>query len=366
MDNSTTESIVKLYDNANTAVLWLDTAKNVIWKNKIASSKLFDYAETSLFRKSIFSSDTEQNLEKFGSVYLKPGAEFADPFGIMLIRIDDGTLMYFDNSTIGSALGTRFPIGGFDSFSGLVRGSIDKVTLSAASVESAINTDDPEIEQLFSNIRMSSYKILRGLNNASLISKYVSGTLALNKRNCDIGELVGALCLSIQSILKTRIDIKINVKESPVIASVDIKLCERAMLNIIANAIMYSRDENHLSITVGENKNNIRVVVKDWGAGIKEENVSMVTKPYFSVEPADDGGEKPGLGLGLSVASVFCETHGGTLIINSRFGEGTTVAMSFENLENEAPVLKASVSSYVTDKFSPVYIELCELCEIPR
>lgn len=272
----------------------------------------------------------------------------------------------FDDSQTGLLLGRRFSVGGFDSFTNLVRISLDRLTLSAASAEYAANTDDPELESLFENIRLNAYQILRALYSADLLSKYTTGKLLVNRRSCDVGELVRALCISAQSVLKRRMEIEVTVKGGPVVANVDVQLCERALLNLLTNAIRYTRDGNRIAVTVSENNGLVHILVKDSGAGIREENAALAAKPYFSCEPADDGGPAPGLGLGLTVASVFCETHGGALVLNSRFGEGTTVALSFQSGSDDAPSFHASVSQYVTDRFSPLYVELCELCDLPR
>ncbi|MDO4567184.1 MAG: hypothetical protein Q4B42_07625, partial [Oscillospiraceae bacterium] len=69
------------------------------------------------------------------------------------------------------------------------------------------------------------------------------------------------------------------------------------------------------------------------------------------------------------IASLFCTSHGGSLAISSEFGEGTTVALSIacggETASGEE-ILKAKLPNYLTDRFSGLYIELCELCEIPH
>ena len=366
MDKSRMDNVIALYQDAGSPVVLFDDAGALLWKNRAASDQSFDYVGSDLFAKAVFTQQTKASLARTGSAYVRPGAAFANMSGIMLSCLAGGVLAVFDRSEMGSPLHQRFSTDGFDSFSNLVRTSLDRLTLSATSAEYAADTDDPDVEQLFANIRLNAYQILRGLNNASLLSKYASGTLTLNRRNCDIGELTRALCLSVQSVLKRHMEIEVKVKGAPVVANVDLKLCERALLNLLANAIRYTRDGNRIVVTVSENAGLVHLVVHDSGAGIREENTALVTKPYFSCEPADDGGPAPGLGLGLSVASVFCETHGGALVLNSRFGEGTTVALSFRADLSDEPCFRATVSSYVTDRFSPLYIELCDLCEIPK
>ncbi len=365
MNQSISDSVALLYDGADCAAVLFDEERKPVWKNKAAQQPAFDFVNTGLFVKCVFTPENEESLARAGTVYLRPGAEFAEPSGLMLSRVEGGCLLLFD-AVNASAKSRRFSASGIELFTGLVRGSLDKLNLSAAAVEQAFDTDDPEMEQMFSNIRSSSYQILRGMSNVTLYAGYLSGTLALSRRNCDVGELARAICLSAQSVLKQHIDIAVTVKDAPVIACVDIKLCERALMNILLNAILYTRENNRIAVCVSSQGGKAQIVVRDQGAGIRDENVALAARPFFSTEPAADGGQAPGLGLGLTIASLFCETHGGALVLNSRYGEGTTVALSFDTaLENSAG-FRASVSNYVTDRFSSLYIELCGVCEIPR
>jgi len=76
---------------------------------------------------------------------------------------------------------------------------------------------------------------------------------------------------------------------------------------------------------------------------------------------------RPGLGLGLTVATIFCRTHGGYLMVNSAFGEGTGITMTFPAGDSgDALPLRESAAQYLTDPHSCVYVELCDIAALPR
>ena len=60
----------------------------------------------------------------------------------------------------------------------------------------------------------------------------------------------------------------------------------------------------------------------DWGTGIKQELMEQITHPFFSTKPTGKG-----TGLGLSISRKIIEDHGGSLTIESTFGEFTRVTV---------------------------------------
>lgn len=368
MDKHLIDGVGALYGALPSAAILFDSGGSILWKNKAASTRLFEFIDTPAFKKCIFTPETAQELQAFGSCYIRPGAEYGELTGVMLTSVGEGTLAVFDNSLqVRARAHSEVWFGGVDSFSGYVRGNVDRITMAAAAAESEMDSDDPAVEQLFGTVRLGSYRILRAMNNTALMGRYLSGTLTLNKTACNINELVSSLCASAAGVCRTHTRIDVRLPQEILLANVDVKLCERALLNLLSNSLRYTRENNEVEVTLSKKNGKVHLTVRDEGAGIRDENVPLVAKPYFSCEPADDGGPRPGLGLGLAVASVFCETHGGMMVINSRFGEGTAVTLTFEaGARNGGSCFRANMADYVTDKFSAVYVEFCDLCEIPK
>ena len=66
----------------------------------------------------------------------------------------------------------------------------------------------------------------------------------------------------------------------------------------------------------------------DNGIGIKARYVDRIVEPFFQVD-GTLARRHEGTGLGLTLCKMFVELHGGSLIIASEFGEGTTVTARF-------------------------------------
>ncbi len=106
-------------------------------------------------------------------------------------------------------------------------------------------------------------------------------------------------------------------------------LIRRMLINLIENAIKYSKEEDG-PVTVDINSGNNSVIIKitDHGIGIDAKHLPFVFDPFYRVDPSRDR-DSGGYGLGLYLCKKIMEQHGGTISIESIPGKGTTVLCSF-------------------------------------
>jgi len=97
-----------------------------------------------------------------------------------------------------------------------------------------------------------------------------------------------------------------------------------AIGNLVDNAIRYSPDSRHLTLSARAVPSGVRLEVRDAGRGIPDDEIGLVTRKFFRGQASGSGGT----GLGLSIAQRIINDHSGTLSIQSRPGEGTTVAVT--------------------------------------
>lgn len=99
--------------------------------------------------------------------------------------------------------------------------------------------------------------------------------------------------------------------------------------NLIDNAIKYSPDRKSLEIEARADGDRVRVTITDTGAGIPPEEASKVFEKFYRGRHAREFGS----GLGLAIVRRIVQQHGGALELESRIGEGTTVAVVLPGLE---------------------------------
>jgi two-component system, OmpR family, heavy metal sensor histidine kinase CusS len=106
----------------------------------------------------------------------------------------------------------------------------------------------------------------------------------------------------------------------------DPDLFERAVGNLLDNALRFAPE--HGSIRIGLSKHNadFEVAVSDNGCGIAAEHLPRVFDRFYRAESSRGS---DGAGLGLALVKSIVDLHGGSALIESNIGRGTTVKMIF-------------------------------------
>lgn len=109
----------------------------------------------------------------------------------------------------------------------------------------------------------------------------------------------------------------------------------QALLNLVENAIDSLPEKGLVTLTAkfqyqsmrlsaGDNRGEIKVVIKDNGKGISEDKLSRIFEPFYSTK---DFGK--GTGLGLAIVKRIVDEHGGSIAVASKVGTGTTFTLLF-------------------------------------
>jgi len=111
---------------------------------------------------------------------------------------------------------------------------------------------------------------------------------------------------------------------------------EQVLINMVSNAIKYTRDGGNIAMIAGRKDELIWVSVRDNGIGIPKEDVYKVFDRFYRVDKARSR-ESGGTGLGLSIAKEIVTRHNGTIELTSRQGKGTVITMTLplEGPKNE-------------------------------
>jgi two-component system sensor histidine kinase SenX3 len=99
-----------------------------------------------------------------------------------------------------------------------------------------------------------------------------------------------------------------------------------AVHNLVENAINYSAEGTHVSVSTRVEDNIVEILVKDQGIGIVEENLDRIFERFYRVDPARSRATG-GTGLGLSIVKHVCKNHGGEVKVWSSLGVGSTFAI---------------------------------------
>ena len=119
------------------------------------------------------------------------------------------------------------------------------------------------------------------------------------------------------------IDVQAELPERHARVEADIRLVERALSNLIDNAINYTPEGGAVCVRLDNEQDEVCVEVADTGPGIPEDDLPHIFERFYRVDKSRDR-DKGGAGLGLAIAKTILELHGRSLEVESTVGEGTT------------------------------------------
>jgi signal transduction histidine kinase/CheY-like chemotaxis protein len=140
--------------------------------------------------------------------------------------------------------------------------------------------------------------------------------------------------------------------ENPVIAG-DEKLIRRVLVNIVANAVKYSKDAGKITISLSCHDDVHTVSVADNGRGIDAIDLPHIFERYYQTQRMDIPFEG-GTGIGLSIAREIMDIHKGNIRVESEPGKGSTFHLDF-------PVMNGDPANETDMNSVPVLIHGAEI-----
>ncbi|MCA9483902.1 MAG: HAMP domain-containing histidine kinase [Nitrospina sp.] len=119
--------------------------------------------------------------------------------------------------------------------------------------------------------------------------------------------------------------ITLNVPDQPVLLQGDPGQLQRALANLLDNALLYA-GRGTLAVSVQMLNEEVRIEVLDEGPGVPKQLQSRIFERFFREDPSRS---EPGSGLGLSLVSAIARAHGGQVHLESEPGAGCRFSLIF-------------------------------------
>lgn len=225
----------------------------------------------------------------------------------------------------------------------------------------AENTD-PKVRTYISMMYHGQNKLLRIANNLSDFQNLSNGEAGFFPVNLDVNELCRELVGSVRPLLDTNLPpITLSVPSEPLYADVDRVRVEQMLLNLLSNALKYTPPDGEIKLSVSKLGNYVSLSVSDSGPGIPKDKLANVFSNYE--EYSDPTDIKAGIGFGLPLVIRLAELHGGTALIDSREGGGTTVRITLpiENNPDGTSVLQGAYPA--TEGYRLILSELADILD---
>ena len=204
-----------------------------------------------------------------------------------------------------------------------LRGPLASALASVSSLRNeSVDWSEDHRRGLLETAENSLERLNRLIENLLDMSRLQAGAIAVHYDRVSVEDLLPQVLSSIP-VLSSDLTIS-NTPELPEVRT-DAGLLERALANLISNAMTHGSSERKPSITLSRHGQSVQVRVIDYGRGI---DLSDETKIFTPFRRLGDVNNKEGVGLGMALSKGLVEAVGGTLTLEETPGGGLTAVVS--------------------------------------
>tara|TARA_B100001971_G_scaffold214585_1_gene252903 strand:- start:109798 stop:111675 length:1878 start_codon:yes stop_codon:yes gene_type:complete len=191
-------------------------------------------------------------------------------------------------------------------------------------------SNEPKQVELLDNIIHSTRELNNFITSILDLTKVESRNITLRLESKDINNLIESAVDKLKFEANAQ-QMKIETELSPLYPiKMDMVLINRAIANIIGNAIKYAGQGSEVNVKSWDDETWVYVEISDNGKGIKPEDLEHIFEKFYRVKN-DESHKIKGSGLGLYLVKYFIELHHGKISVSSELGKGTTFMIQLKN-----------------------------------
>jgi two-component system sensor histidine kinase KdpD len=208
-----------------------------------------------------------------------------------------------------------------------------RVPLAAAKAavdglrSSDVQFSNEERRELVDTAGESLNRLGRLVENLLDVNRVQAGALAISLRLVSLAE---ATRRSLDDLGTAGQDVRIQVPDDLPEVYADAALLERALVNLLSNALRHGRADQPPMITAGEHRGRVEVRVVDHGPGVRPADWERIFLPFQRLGERDPA---TGVGLGLALSRDLVEAMDGTITPGATPGGGLTMTLSLPAAE---------------------------------
>ncbi len=215
---------------------------------------------------------------------------------------------------------------------------------------------DPALRETSAILYREYYRMLRACRHMTLAAGVAENDLPFIPRVTDLTVLCRELCDTVGRLSESRgVSVLFRAEEGLHLTLADRDLLEIMLLNLMTNSLLHCREGDTIRVELSRRGDRFILAVQDPGSGMSQEQLAGAFCRYPG---ADDTDPAAGAGLGLYITRGIAERHGGTVILESRPGTGTSVRVSIPYRQSEDMTVHTPVAPYRSDGMNSVLMEL--------
>lgn len=190
------------------------------------------------------------------------------------------------------------------------------LTVIQGNADLISETELDEEQRLYAEyISSSSEQMQLYIRTLIDISRAATG-YQLNIEDIDLPAYIKQLREQIDALCQTKkIGLQIEIENLPAVLSADKLLLERAIMNVVNNALDYSPQGSHISILIAGDKRSLKISVTDAGPGFSQEDLLHAEEQFYMADRSRSSNLH--FGMGLFITKSIVRQHGGQLILSN-------------------------------------------------
>ncbi|SFL07513.1 HAMP domain-containing protein [Paenibacillus sp. 1_12] len=203
----------------------------------------------------------------------------------------------------------------------------------AETIRAGLYKDEKELQASAKVLLHRSRYIDKLLDQLLDITRQDEGNLELHVEVHNLSELIRKVAVDYLMFIEGQnFTVEVNIPDEDIQAWFDASLIERALRNLLDNAIRYGSEGHYLEIGLTEKDDSLFMTVIDKGRGIPLQDQEHVFERFYRVDASRKG---EGLGIGLSIVKEIIALHDGSITLTSVPFEKTVFVIQLPNHHSE-------------------------------
>lgn len=203
------------------------------------------------------------------------------------------------------------------------------------TVNMSIGYDDATVKRGIDVMLSETDRLAKLVEELLDFSRMQSGTLRVNMTTLDISSVLGEVVGMYEELAKKQgLTITYFPPRPDVTVTADRDRIKQVFVNIIDNAVKYTKSGGDVIISNVVDNEKVRIIVSDTGVGISENDIPRVKEKFYKANKTVRGS-----GIGLAVADEIISHHGGSITIESKENVGTNVTVSIPLKKDEQEII---------------------------
>ena len=204
-------------------------------------------------------------------------------------------------------------------------------------MEKSFLLDESKKQEMYRSIYDDSMWLVNLTENLLSITRIENGTMPL-RLGAELIEDIFHEALSHVDRRSEEHEIRVELADDMLMASMDARLIVQVIINIVNNAIKYTPEGSHICLSAEKENDMVRIRISDDGPGISDEAKRHLFDMFYTVNTNGISTDsRRGLGLGLSLCRSIVEAHGGSITVEDNQPAGAVFSFTLPLEEVRIP-----------------------------